>query len=157
MSEGIYALSGMALGSIATVVAALVLARQQRETLLTQFRTENSTEALLVRLLFNKSNLSITFKEIEKSVGGFEGDELRRLLVRAGAKRVETGENEQWILLVREKQYIAHLRRNEKVPRTPWGASRLVKWWHTRIRLKSKESASAADRESGEVQTKSPS
>ena len=44
--------------------------------------------------------MKMSFLEIEKRLGGFEDNELRKILIRAGAVRFE-GDNELWGLLSR--------------------------------------------------------
>ena len=53
-------------------------------------RTEYMTEKAIKNLLKNKNGGKRTFKEIKKKVGVFEENELRKILVRIGAVRFLT-------------------------------------------------------------------
>lgn len=72
-----------------------------------KYRTEFSAERALRKILENEAYSKRSFKEIQKKFGNaFEDDELRRLLVRAGAVRFEKKENseELWGLTKRNKK-----------------------------------------------------
>jgi transposase len=63
-------------------------------------RAGYAAEAVAERLLRHPEWRSRTFKEIGFRIGGFPDDELRKILVRAGAIRVqELGQEEAWGLL----------------------------------------------------------
>ncbi len=59
----------------------------QGERLETELRTEFMAEEAVKRLLNHPNWQQRSFKAIKEKVGGFEDDELRKLLVRAGAIR----------------------------------------------------------------------
>jgi hypothetical protein len=70
-----------------------------REQLRTEYMAESAIHELLVRAEPKRS-----FDRIRARVGGFDEDELRRLLVRAGALRYEgRGGDELWGLRVRNE------------------------------------------------------
>ena len=74
----------------------------QERKLKTEFRTEFMAEQVAEALLKNEQWKKRTFTEIQKRLGGFEDDELRKILVRAGAIRFESKtEGEMWGLLSR--------------------------------------------------------
>lgn len=52
---------------------------------------------------------------MKKHLGGFEDDELRKILVRAGAIRVYRKEDnaEMWTLLERSQEYHKHMRKQQ--------------------------------------------
>jgi hypothetical protein len=77
---------------------------QQEQKLRTELRTEFMAEEAVKRLLRHKMWEKRSFPEIQRRVGGFEDDELRKLLVRAGAVRFY-GENnvEFWGLIERNE------------------------------------------------------
>jgi hypothetical protein len=81
-------------------------AKQQldiEKTLLTELRTEFMAEQAINRLLSTPGWEKRSFKAIQERIAGFSDDELKRLLVRAGAVqfRRKTGEWELWGLLSR--------------------------------------------------------
>jgi len=65
-----------------------------------RLRTEFMAEQVARKLLESEKWKKRSFLEIEKRLGGFEDNELRKILVRAGAVRFE-GDNELWGLLSR--------------------------------------------------------
>ena len=74
----------------------------QERKLRADLRTEFMAERALLKLLESPRWEHRTFKEIKKRVGGFQDDELRKLLVRTGAVRFEgKGEDEFWGLVSR--------------------------------------------------------
>lgn len=74
----------------------------QREKLRQELRTEFMAEQAIVQLLSHPSWNLRKFETIRRHVGGFEADELRRLLVRAGALRFEGDDgSEIWGLRAR--------------------------------------------------------
>ena len=79
----------------------------QERKLRADLRTEFMAERALLELLESPKWDKRTFAEIAKRIGGFEPDELRKLLVRAGAVRFEgEGEKELWGLVSRNKDSI---------------------------------------------------
>ena len=71
-----------------------------RERVRTEFRAEQVAKELLESEQWEKR----TFEVIKKRLGGFEDDELRKILVRAGAVRFEgRGDEELWGLLSRNR------------------------------------------------------
>ena len=70
-------------------------------------RTEFMAEETARVFLSHKSFTDRSFETLRKHLGGFEDDELRKILVRAGAMRVyrEDG-SEWWRLLSRMDEYI---------------------------------------------------
>jgi hypothetical protein len=85
--------------------AALAEQKQRHEETLTdqqlhrQYSLEFATERL-ARQLLQSYNLR-PFALIKAYFGGFEDDELRRILVRAGAIRFESKSGEMWALMTR--------------------------------------------------------
>lgn len=72
-----------------------------------QNKTEFMAETTARHFLSHKSFIDRSFEALQGSLGGFEEDELRRILVRAGAVRVyrEDG-SEWWRLLSRMDEFI---------------------------------------------------
>jgi hypothetical protein len=76
--------------------------RAQRERLGLEFKTELSVERALQRLLSFKNYRFRSFTLIGHYIGGFERNELRKLLVRAGAARfIGVDGTEFWALTER--------------------------------------------------------
>ena len=84
------------LGTI--VVAAFtgyITFRVQEWRLKTELKTEFMAEEAAKRLLSEDDWAKRSFSEISKRLGGFEENELRKILVRAGAVRFEKSENKE--------------------------------------------------------------
>ena len=80
------------------IVAVLTAGVTAHWRLRTELRTEFMAEEAVKKLLRHKKWEKRSFAEIQRRVGGFEDEELRKLLVRAGAVRFY-GENgvEFWV------------------------------------------------------------
>jgi hypothetical protein len=74
--------------------------RVQAERLKTELKTEFMAEKVAKDLLNNERWTKRSFVEIKKRLGGFGDDELRKILVRAGAVRFEDSDGtELWGLI----------------------------------------------------------
>jgi ubiquinone biosynthesis protein UbiJ len=62
-------------------------ARREFERDIQRVRTEFMAERVARELLSDSRWKKRSFKQIERTLGGFQGDDLRRILVRAGAIR----------------------------------------------------------------------
>lgn len=78
-------------------------------------KTEYMAEQTAKVFLNHKKHLKRTFEVLKNHLGGFEDDELRKILVRAGAIRVYRKEDnaEMWTLLERSQEY-HKMMRNKK-------------------------------------------
>lgn len=89
----------------AVIVAALtgyITFRVQEERLKKELKTEFMAEKVAKDLLSNERWAKRSFDEIKKRLGGFEDDELRKILVRAGAVRFEDGDGKElWGLITK--------------------------------------------------------
>ncbi len=90
--------------AITAVVTAIAAFHLQERKLKWELRTEFMVEQAAQALLQHKKWQKRSFHEINKRLGGFEENELRKILVRAGAVRFE-GEDglELWGLVSRNK------------------------------------------------------
>lgn len=83
-----------------TSIAAFLIERDK-------LRTEFMAEKVARKLLESEKWKKRSFEEIKKRIGGFDDDELRKILVRAGAVRFKGNDNsELWGLLKRNKDDI---------------------------------------------------
>lgn len=72
-----------------------------------QFRTEYMAETTARHFPSHKSYTDRSFETLSRNLGGFSDDELRKILVRAGAIRVFRDDgSEWWRLLSRMDEYI---------------------------------------------------
>lgn len=98
------ALTGIETIGIAFVTSALTTASGYlltRQKLTQEMRLQFQTEALLRKLLKHQAWELRSFDAIKHHVGGFGDDELRQLLVRAGAVRFYKDDKEMWGLMER--------------------------------------------------------
>jgi hypothetical protein len=79
----------------------------QIEALKLQHRTDFMAEETAKHFLSHKAYTDRSFDTLQKHLGGFDEDELRKILVRAGAIRVYRDDgSEWWRLLSRMDEYI---------------------------------------------------
>jgi hypothetical protein len=78
-----------------------------------ELKTEFMAERTVRHFLSHKSYTDRSFDTLKNYIGGFEEDELRKILVRAGAIRIyrEDG-SEWWRLLSRMEEYIEKKKEN---------------------------------------------
>ena len=65
-----------------------------------QHRTEFMAEETARALLSHKGFTDRSFETLRRHLGGFEDDELRKILVRAGAMRIYRDDGSEWWRLV---------------------------------------------------------
>lgn len=116
MSEGWWALAGVLLGALASGVVAVLLQKRQfaheKEMHKLQNQSAENVKGLLTDLLEHSTHVRRSFGALRKRVGGYDDEELRRLLHEAGAKRIPSkdGSEEWWYLASREAEYVARQR-----------------------------------------------
>ena len=64
-------------------------------------------EGVAHALLCDRKSLYRSFRSLKYHLGGFTDDELRKILVRAGAIRLTAGGQEVWGLLPRNRKYLS--------------------------------------------------
>lgn len=105
-----------AAGLIGTIVGGLItyfIQKAQFKNEMLRVREENKTEfqaeQTALHFLSHKNYTDRSFETLKKHLGGFEDDELRKILVRAGAIRTyREDQSEWWRLLSRNDEYIAN-------------------------------------------------
>ena len=96
------ALVAAAVALVVSIVGAAATFKAQEARLRIELRTEFMAEAAIRRLLSSAQWKKRSFTAIKRRLGGFTDDELRRMLVRAGALQFEDGDGEElWGLLER--------------------------------------------------------
>lgn len=83
--------------------------RQEIRKLQLAHKTDFMAETTAIHFLSHKSYTDRSFETLKQHLGGFSDDELRKILVRAGAIRVYRDGNETdewWRLLSRNQEYI---------------------------------------------------
>jgi len=87
------------------VITGLITFAFQERKLKADLRTEFMAEKAVCNLLKNEKWKKRSFAEIKKRIGGFEDDELRKILVRSGAVKFEASDSaELWGLISLNKE-----------------------------------------------------
>ncbi len=107
MDPTLASLLGTIVGGGITYLLNRQLHAQQLAALKEQFKTDFMAEETARHFLSHKSFTDRSFDVLKKHLGGFSEDDLRKILVRAGAIRTfrEDG-TEWWRLLSRMDEYI---------------------------------------------------
>ncbi|NML43742.1 hypothetical protein HHL11_08275 [Ramlibacter sp. G-1-2-2] len=101
------ALFGAAVGGGISYLLNRQQLQNQLRVLQEQHKVEFMAEETARHFLSHKSYTDRSFDTLRKHLGGFEDDELRKILVRAGAIRVFRDDgSEWWRLLSRMDEYI---------------------------------------------------
>ncbi len=92
---------------VTAVVTGLILFAVQERRLRAELRTEFMAEQAARILLTKERWEKRTFAEIQKRLGGFTDDDLRKILVRAGAVRfIADDGSELWGLISRNEAHV---------------------------------------------------
>ena len=90
--------------AITALITGLITFALQERKLKMELRTEFMAEQVARSLLENEKWKKRSFEEIKKRLGGFEDNELRKILVRSGAIKFVTSDGKElWGLLSRNK------------------------------------------------------
>lgn len=105
-------------GAAAGLVGAVITMRISASRLNAEFATERSAEIAIRQLLMLGQLRYRSFAQIRHHIGGFERNELRRLLVRAGAVRFMAADGtELWALRERvEDDYVVSRWKHPQAP-----------------------------------------
>lgn len=96
------------LGGLISFALQFVKFKHEIKKLQTAHKTDFMAETTAIHFLSHKSFTDRSFETLKSHLGGFEDEELRKILVRAGAIRVyrEDDNSEWWRLLSRNPEYI---------------------------------------------------
>ncbi len=109
----IFTLLGTLFGGLVTFAVNRQQFKHQITALREQHKTEFMAETTARHFLSHKSYTDRSFDVLVKHLGGFEEDELRKILVRAGAVRdYHADGSEWWYLLSREQERLDKFRNN---------------------------------------------
>lgn len=101
VQESILTIIASILAAAATAIGAFVIQEKKWQN---EFKTEFMAEHAVKKLLMHEKWKQRSFEEIDKKIGGFEQNELRKLLVRSGAVRFyDPSGNEFWGLISRNQ------------------------------------------------------
>lgn len=100
-------LSTILISAFTALITGLITFALQERKLKAELRTEYMAEHAVNLLLKNEKWKKRSFTEIEKRIGGFEKNELCKILVRAGAVKFEAVDgSELWGLICRNEEDI---------------------------------------------------
>jgi hypothetical protein len=104
---GLFGLFGTLVGGLVSFAVNRQQFEHQIKALREQYKTEFMAEETARHFLSHENYTDRSFDVLEKHLGGFEENELRKILVRAGAVRVYRDDgSEWWYLLSRSKERI---------------------------------------------------
>ena len=107
MQTAIFTLLGTAIGGLISYLLQKQRFDQELKLKQEEFKTEFIAESTAKHFLNHKNYTDRSFDTLKKHLGGFEDDELRKILVRAGAIRTYRDDgSEWWRLLSRMDEFI---------------------------------------------------
>lgn len=107
METALFTLAGTVVGGLITYFLQHQRFRQELRMLREENKTEFIAESTAKHFLNHKSYTDRSFETLKKHLGGFDDNELRKILVRAGAIRTYRDDGtEWWRLLTRMDEYI---------------------------------------------------
>ncbi len=113
----LFTLLGTLVGGLVTFAVNRQQFKHQIQALQQQYKTEFMAEETARHFLSHKGFTDRSFEVLKKHLGGFEDDELRKILVRAGAVRTyRDDEGEWWYLLSRTGERIEKLQQRSQGP-----------------------------------------
>jgi len=103
--SGLFGVAGMLIGGLLSWWLQKDRASTDMKIALEAIKTEHMAERTVQHYLNHKGYTDRSFEILKKRVGGFEEDELRKILVRAGAVRyIRDDGSEWWRLLSRNSE-----------------------------------------------------
>lgn len=113
MANGLFGLLGVFVGGLISWWLQKDRASTDLRIALEAVKTEHMAEKTAQHFLSHKGYTDRSFQLLSERLGGFESNELRRILVRAGAIRYERSNGaEYWRLLSRDVEAIAKAKEN---------------------------------------------
>ncbi|MFS4468019.1 hypothetical protein [Maribacter sp. 2210JD10-5] len=107
METAIFTLLGTLVGGLISYLLQRQRFKQELKILREEHKTEFMAESTAKHFLNHKAYTDRSFETLKKHLGGFEDEELRKILVRSGAIRTFREDNtEWWRLLSRMDEFI---------------------------------------------------
>lgn len=107
METAIFTLLGTVIGGLISYFLQKQRFSQEIKIMREENKTEFMAESTVKHYLNHKSYTDRSFDVLKKHLGGFDDDELRKILVRAGAIRTYRDDgSEWWRLLSRMEEYL---------------------------------------------------
>jgi len=115
ITAGIFGLLGVIIGGIISWWLQKDRASTDLKIALESIKTEHMAEETALYYLNHKGYTDRSFELLKKRLGGFEENELRKILVRAGAVRyIREDDSEWWRLISRIDEAITVKKRQNK-------------------------------------------
>jgi len=115
ITAGIFGLLGVIIGGIISWWLQKDRASTDLKIALESIKTEHMAEETALYYLNHKGYTDRSFELLKKRLGGFEENELRKILVRAGAVRyIRDDDSEWWRLISRIDEAITVKKRQNK-------------------------------------------
>ena len=112
METALFTLLGTFTGGLITYLLQWQRYKHELQLKQEEFKTEFMAESTVKHFLNHQSFTDRSFETLKKNLGGFEDDELRKILVRAGAIRTFRQDgSEWWRLLSQMDEYIENKRK----------------------------------------------
>ena len=111
------ALSGAIVGGAISFLLNRQQLKNQLEIMRAQHKTEFVAEETARRFLSHKKFIDRSFDTLRQHLGGFEDDELRKILVRAGAMRIYREDGSEWWRLVSRMEEFIESKELERIAR----------------------------------------
>jgi 5-bromo-4-chloroindolyl phosphate hydrolysis protein len=107
MESALYALLGTVVGGLISMILQKLKYDQELKIRREENKTEFMAETTARHFLSHKGYTDRSFETLKNHLGGFEDNELRKILVRAGAIRFFRDDgSEWWRLLSRMEEFI---------------------------------------------------
>ena len=100
MTAGLFGLLGVVIGGLISWWLQKDRASTDLKIALEAIKTEHMAEETALYYLKHKGYTDRSFELLKKRLGGFEDNELRKILVRAGAVRYIREDNSEWWRLI---------------------------------------------------------
>ena len=113
--SGIFGILGVLIGGLLSWWLQKDRASTDLQIALEAVKTEHMAERAARHFLSHKGYTDRSFELIRKRLGGFDGDDLRRLLVRAGAVRYIREDGSEWWRLIERQGEITAKRKTENL------------------------------------------
>ena len=115
MIAGLFSLVGVLIGGLLSWWLQKDRASTDLRIALEAIKTEHMAETTALYYLNHKGYTDRSFDLLRKRLGGFEDDELRRILVRAGAVRYIREDDSEWWRLLSRFEEVAERRRAKEI------------------------------------------
>ena len=112
MTNAAWALAGVIVGILGTGLIKLLIQREQFKHDKEMFQLSNKgtgmVKKILIEMLNHRNQVDRSFSALKTPIGGYSDDEIRKLLIEVGAKKVDREDHsEWWYLLERQDEHIS--------------------------------------------------